>query len=194
MTGRGRAPGLGRGPGPGDIRSGKPHFPTEEAGYYPGYPALIRQRSTKNRHELLDFMVVSRRNKISPFSSVWTADLFTDGLWHMELKRRPVLGGVIRDGRHTTGQIPFSDGDPCTKGGGFPHAGDEIAKTGVEIGFPGAFSHRRKKGLNRPNWTADRFFDGLWHRKMKRTPVFQGEMRECPVTPPHTASAVTDPP
>jgi len=80
---------------------------------------------------------------------------FSYSLWHVEIERRRFLGGSIRAGGHTVRHIVFSDGDLVPGGGIFPHLGDEITKKGVEIGFPGAFSRRRKKGLNRPNWTAD---------------------------------------
>jgi len=97
-----------------------------------------------------------------------------DGLLHVVRKRRAVLWGLILVSGHTIRHTGFSDGDPCFPEYSLPHAGDEITEKGVEIRFPGAFLHRRKKGLNRPNWTADPFLDGLWHTELKRGTVLGG--------------------
>jgi len=73
--------------------------------------------------------------------------------------------------RHTA----FSDGDLFPGDGIFPHMGDEIAKKGVEIGCPGAFSRRRKKGLNRPNWTADLILIWTLARWNEKKALFWGD-------------------
>jgi hypothetical protein len=46
----------------------------------------------QNTHEFAVRTAFSRRNENAPNSSVPAAVLFPDGLWHVLLKRRPVLG------------------------------------------------------------------------------------------------------
>jgi hypothetical protein len=77
------------------------------------------------------------------------------GRLHAKENEALFLGEGIPGLGHKVRQTGSSDGDPIPGGGIFPHAGAEIAKTGVEMGFPGAFSRRRKKGLIRPNWRGD---------------------------------------
>jgi hypothetical protein len=84
---------------------------------------------------------------------------------------------MIPDRKATARQTGFSDGEPFPGGGIFPHVGAEIAKTGVQFGSPGAFSRRRKKGPNRPNWMADLFPDGLLHVIRKKERFCGGSIR-----------------
>jgi len=46
----------------------------------------------QNTHEFAVRTAFLRRNKNASNSSVPAAELFPDGLWHVLLKRRPVLG------------------------------------------------------------------------------------------------------
>jgi len=126
------------------IRPGLPPDPVPAARFRKNATIIRVPRGVFTSQRVRAYLAASGRPIFSRMAS---------GMWRS--KEGCFWGGRSGASGHTVRHTGFSDGDLFPGGGIFPQAGDEIAKKGVEIGFPGAFSRRRKKGLNRPNWTAD---------------------------------------